>query len=279
MSRTTASLLAPAPTRYGTLAPLRSLPNNRMPRLFPPAMSRNRSVPVAAFESRMVAPSTSVNATAAAPDPAGFAPKPTSSKCCASSTRSALCHFADEGLSQITSTSVSLKLRAQRTCTASTVFCNGDSGSFETNSLTLSRLTPSSQLSGCPWSIEVPCPCATTFWISTLRIDPAGGSGPCDTPSTSLRRLMLKWMGSPSPHQNQSWRRHSMVRLESTTSLTYPPSNTISAMPRLESRITVLSTVTCRMQFILPSQNFRALDADDSRQFVTVMFSHGRGGP
>ena len=48
---------------------------------------------------------------------------------------------------------------------------------------------------------------------------------------------------------------------------------------RSDSVITVLSTVTCRMQFIFPSQNFRALDADDSRQFVTVMFSQGSGGP
>src|ERR1022692_4528091 len=45
-------------------------------------------------------------------------------------------------------------------------------------------------------------------------------------------------MGSPSPHQNQSWRRHSMVRFESTTSLTYPPSKTMKAMPRFDPVIT-----------------------------------------
>src|ERR1035438_4878374 len=86
-------------------------------------------------------------------------------------------------------------------------------------------------------------------------------------------------MGSPSPHQNQSWRRQSMVRFESTTSLTYPPSKTMKAMPRFDPVITVLSTVTCRMQFMFPSQNFNALEAEESRQFVAVMFSQGSAGP
>src|ERR1017187_8080896 len=93
--RTTASFFTPAPTRYGTLAPPKSFPIIRMPRLLAPAMFRNNSVPVAAFEFRTVAPSTFVNATAAAPVPAGFPLKPSSSKSCASSTRSALCRPAD----------------------------------------------------------------------------------------------------------------------------------------------------------------------------------------
>ena len=63
-----------------------------------------------------------------------------------------------------------------------------------------------------------------------------------------LRRLTLKWSGSPSPHQNQSWRTHSIVRFESTTSLTKPPSKSMKAMPRLEPVMTQLSMVTLRMR-------------------------------
>jgi hypothetical protein len=40
-----------------------------------------------------------------------------------------------------------------------------------------------------------------------------------------------------------------------------------------------LSIVTLRTQFMFPSQNLIALDAEESRQFVTVMFSHGSAGP
>ena len=43
--------------------------------------------------------------------------------------------------------------------------------------------------------------------------------------------------------------------------------------------MTQLSTVTLRMQFMLPSQNFNAADAEVRRQFVTVMFSQGSAGP
>ena len=113
-----------------------------------------------------------------------------------------------------------------------------------------------------------------------MRIDPAGGSFSQFTCGwTSLRRLMLKWKGSPSPHQNQSCRTQSMVTSEMTTSLTYPPSNTIKARPRLESVMTQFETVTRRTQFMLPSQNFKADEAEDSRQFVMVMFSQGSAGP
>ena len=43
-------------------------------------------------------------------------------------------------------------------------------------SLTLSRQTPSSQLSGCPLITDAPAPWAITFWMITLRILPAAGS-------------------------------------------------------------------------------------------------------
>src|SRR5271165_4388809 len=60
-----------------------------------------------------------------------------------------------------------------------------------------------------------------------------GGQLPRLVPSTSLRRLMLKCSGSPSPHQSQSKRRVSIVSLDSTMSSTIPPSNTINAIPLL----------------------------------------------
>jgi hypothetical protein len=91
--------------------------------------------------------------------------------------------------------------------------------------------------------------------------------------------MQLKWMGSPSPHQNQSNGLHSIVRLVITTFSSVPPSNTIKAMPRFEPVITQLSMVTLRMATSFPSQNLSALDAEVSRQLVTVMFSQGRGGP
>ena len=53
----------------------------------------------------------------------------------------------------------------------------------------------------------------------------------------------------------------------------------MKAMPRLESVMTQLSIVTLRMATSLPSQNLMALDDDDKRQLVTVMFSQGRAGP
>jgi len=125
-----------------------------------------------------------------------------------------------------------------------------------------------------------PLPLAITLVIRTRRIVPAGASVPglmllC----TSLRRLMLKCSGSPSPHQNQSWRTASMVRFESTTSLTVPPSKFMNAMPRLAPVMTVLSIVTLRMAFMFPSENLMALEAEVRRQFVTVMFLHGNAGP
>ena len=43
--------------------------------------------------------------------------------------------------------------------------------------------------------------------------------------------------------------------------------------------MTQLSMVTLRMPAMLPSQNLIALEAELSRQLVTVMFSHGRAGP
>jgi hypothetical protein len=43
--------------------------------------------------------------------------------------------------------------------------------------------------------------------------------------------------------------------------------------------MTQFETVTRRTQFMLPSQNFRADEAEDSRQFVMVMFSQGSAGP
>ena len=64
-----------------------------------------------------------------------------------------------------------------------------------------------------------------------------------------------------------------------TTSLIYPPSKTIKARPRFESVMTQFETVTRRTQFMLPSQNFRAEEAEDSRQLVMVMFSQGKAGP
>ena len=53
----------------------------------------------------------------------------------------------------------------------------------------------------------------------------------------------------------------------------------MKAIPRFEPVITELSTVTLRMAFMLPSQNFKALEEDDRRQFVMVMFSQGNAGP
>ena len=70
-----------------------------------------------------------------------------------------------------------------------------------------------------------------------------------------------------------------MVRLEMTMFSTTPPSKFMKAMPRLDSVMTQLSMVTLRTAFMLPSQNLMALEAEDSRQLVTVMFSQGRAGP
>ena len=53
----------------------------------------------------------------------------------------------------------------------------------------------------------------------------------------------------------------------------------MKAIPRFESVITQLSTVTLRTQLALQSQNFKAADAEERRQFVTVMFSQGSAGP
>jgi hypothetical protein len=50
-------------------------------------------------------------------------------------------------------------------------------------------------------------------------------------------------------------------------------------MPRLELVMTQLSIVTFRIELRLPSQNFKALEAEEMRQFVTVMFSQGSAGP
>src|SRR4051794_7189939 len=108
---------------------------------------------------------------------------------------------------------------------------------------------------------------------------PAAGSFWYVRPSNSLRRLILKWMGSPSPHQNQSKRRVSMVTFEINTSSTIPPSNTMKARPRFEFVMLTLLMVTRRTALLLPSQNLIALDDDDSRQLVTVTFSVGRTGP
>src|SRR5580658_8524560 len=58
-----------------------------------------------------------------------------------------------------------------------------------------------------------------------------------------------------------------------------PPSNTINARPRFELVITTLSTVTRRTALELPSQNFSALEAEESLQLVTVTFSVGSAGP
>jgi len=53
----------------------------------------------------------------------------------------------------------------------------------------------------------------------------------------------------------------------------------MNAMPRFELVMTVLSIVTLRMALEFPSQNLIALDADDRRQLVTVIFSQGSAGP
>src|SRR5512139_1923921 len=109
-----------------------------------------------------------------------------------------------------------------------------------------------------------------------LRILPIGGSLDLSRlASISLRRIRLKWIGSPSPHQYQSKRTQLTVRLESTTFSTTPPSKTMKAMPRLELVMTQLSMVTLRMATRLPSQNLIALEAEDRRQLVTVIFSQG----
>src|SRR6266480_5364650 len=209
-------------TRYGTFAFRRSLPNRYTPRVLLPFTRKKTAVPSAAFELRMVTSSTWFRTTASISVPS-FAWRPENpciSRPFTSSTFSALSHLPDSGLSQLTSTSLSLRFLAQRTLIASTAFSIGDSGSWDNQSLTFSRLTFSSQLLGCPLMPLVPFPRAITLRMMTLRMDPAGGSFCRDVPSTSLRRLMLKWIGSPSPHQNQPWRVHSIVRLESTTSLT-----------------------------------------------------------
>src|SRR4051794_9984885 len=95
----------------------------------------------------------------------------------------------------------------------------------------------------------------------------------------TVRRLILKCSGSPSPHQNQSKRRVSTALLDKTTSSTIPPSNTMKAIPRLELVITILLMLTRRIALALPSQNLMALEADDKRQLVTVTFSTGKAGP
>src|SRR5271165_6706521 len=118
-----------------------------------------------------------------------------------------------------------------------------------------------------------------TFWMVTFLMMPGGGSLARFEPSTSLRRLMLKRIGSPSPHQNQSKRRVSMVTFEITTSSTRPPSNTMKASPRLELVMVTLLITTRRTAFELPSQNLMALDDEERRQFVTVTFSVGSTGP
>ena len=91
---------------------------------------------------------------------------------------------------------------------------------------------------------------------------------------------MLKWIGSPSPHQNQSKRWHSMVRLENTTSLHD------AAVEHHEGEAAigvgndaVVDGHVADGVAMLPSQNLMALEDDDSRQLVTVMFSHGSAGP
>ncbi len=155
----------------------------------------------------------------------------------------------------------------------------GACGSCETYKRMFSNRITSSQLSGWPLIADVPAPCAITSRIKTRRITPAGGSLSRLVPSTSLRRLILKWSGSPSPHQNQSNRRVSITMFEMATSSTIPPSNTMKARPRLELVMTRLSIATRRIAFELPSQNFNALDAEDNRQLVTVTFSTGNAGP
>src|ERR1035437_2984624 len=127
--------------------------------------------------------------------------------------------------------------------------------------------------------MDVPWPWAMTLLMVTLRMMPAAGSFAYVRPSSSLRRLMLKWMGSPSPHQNQSNRRVSMVTFAITTSSTMPPSKTIKARPRLELVMTTLLITTWRTALLLPSQNLIALDDDDRRLLVTVTFSVGTTGP
>ena len=71
----------------------------------------------------------------------------------------------------------------------------------------------------------------------------------------------------------------SMVRSEMTTFSTTPPSKFMKARPRLELVMTQLLMVTLRTAFMLPSQNLMALEAEDRRQLLTVMFSQGRAGP
>ena len=55
--------------------------------------------------------------------------------------------------------------------------------------------------------------------------------------------------------------------------------DSLKAMPRLELVMTQLSMVTFRIELRLPSQNFKALEAEEMRQLVTVMFSQGSAGP
>src|SRR6266576_3516035 len=85
-------------------------------------------------------------------------------------------------------------------------------------------------------------------------------------------------MGSPLPHQNQSKRSVLITTFEITTFSTTPPSYTMKASPRFECVITTLLTVTLRTATELPSQNLIALDEDERRQFVMVMFSLAFGG-
>src|SRR2546428_9094582 len=139
--------------------------------------------------------------------------------------------MSDAGFSQTTSTSFSLRFLAQRNFMAWTAFLRGDVGSSDRKNLTFSRLIPSSQLSGWPLIMHDPLPWAMTLRIKTFRIEPAGGSFSRACESTSLRRLMLKWIGAPSPHQNQPFRLHSMTPLEGATSLTSPPAQTQEETP------------------------------------------------
>ena len=53
----------------------------------------------------------------------------------------------------------------------------------------------------------------------------------------------------------------------------------MKARPRLELVMMMLLMVTWRTALLLPSQNLMALDEDDRRLLVTVMFSVGRTGP
>src|SRR6185503_4086087 len=175
------------------------------------------------------------------------------------------------GAAQWNSTSFNLKLRAFSMVSAAGPFCRGESGSVSIVSRTFSKVTFSSGESRLPWMTLGPGPWPMMFDRVTLRITPTGGSLSLSVfRCSSLRLITLKWSGSPSPHQNQSKRLHSMVQLEMTTFSTTPPSKTMKKMPRLELVMTQLLIVTLRMALKLQSQNLMALDDDDSRQLVTV---------